>query len=81
MRKRTMNVTIQIFSNTSGNSILRRGYFPLRGRKTEVVALEFWKWIKGEHPHECKIKKIIVDGEDVTDKVKVLVDINISQGD
>jgi hypothetical protein len=67
-----LNVSIQIHYIANENKVLQRGAFPLRGRKPELVALEFWKWIKGENPYECEIEKVFVDGEDITEKVKEL---------
>ncbi|MFS0776274.1 hypothetical protein ABC255_09730 [Neobacillus sp. 3P2-tot-E-2] len=67
-----MTVLIQIHYITSDNKILRRGSFQLKGRSKEETALDFWRWIKKEHPYECEIEKIICEGEDITDKVKEL---------
>ncbi|WHY01345.1 hypothetical protein [Neobacillus sp. DY30] len=64
-----MNLLIQIFYTTNDNSVLRRGSFPLKNRKPEEVAYEFWKWIKKEHPYPCLLEKVIVDGEDFTQLV------------
>jgi hypothetical protein len=68
-----MNVAISIsYQSKSGNNIMQRGSFPVKGRKHEVVALEFWKWIKREMSYECTIELVIADGKDITDKVKNL---------
>jgi hypothetical protein len=67
-----MTVLIVIHYISLDNKVMRRGSFPLRGKSREAVALEFWKWIKREHPFECEIEKVIVDGEDYTEKVKEL---------
>jgi hypothetical protein len=69
-----MNVTIQIHYITIENNgrILQRGAFPLKRRKPEEVALEFWRWIKKEMPLEIAIEQVIVDGEDITELVKEL---------
>ncbi|WP_045520311.1 hypothetical protein [Neobacillus niacini] len=67
-----MNVLIQIFYTTNDNSIFQRGNFPLKKRKPENVAFEFWKLIKKDHPFECKLEKVIVTGEDLTHLVKNL---------
>jgi hypothetical protein len=64
-----MNVVIDIHYITCENKVLRGGSFPLKRRKKEVVAYEFWRWIKREHPYECEIEKVIADGEDITDLV------------
>jgi hypothetical protein len=68
----SMTVLIVIHYISNDNKIMRRGSYPLKGKQKEVVALEFWKWIKREHPYPCVIEKVIVDGEDLTDKVKEL---------
>jgi hypothetical protein len=67
-----MNVMIQIFYTTSDNSVLRRGSFPLKAKKPEKVAYEFWNWIKKEHPYPCELEKVIANGEDLTQLVKNL---------
>jgi hypothetical protein len=61
-----VKVLIQIHYISNKNKCFRKGSFPLKGRKNEEAAFEFWKWIKAEHPFECEIEKIIVDGEDIT---------------
>jgi hypothetical protein len=67
-----MSVLIVIHYISLDNKVMRRGSFPLKGRKKEAVALEFWKWIKREHPFECELEQVIVDGEDITEKMKEL---------
>jgi hypothetical protein len=69
-----MNVTIQIHYITIENNgrILQRGSFPLKRKKPEEVAYEFWKWIKKEMPLEIAIEQVIADGEDITELVKEL---------
>ncbi|WHZ03408.1 hypothetical protein QNH48_01535 [Neobacillus sp. YX16] len=67
-----MNVLIQIFYTTNDNSVLRRGNYPLKNRKPDEVAYDFWKWIKKEHPYPCELEKVIVNGEDLTLLVKNL---------
>ncbi|NYE07590.1 hypothetical protein F4694_004401 [Bacillus niacini] len=63
-----MYVLIEIHYICNDNRSYRKGSFPLRGQKKEEVALEFWNWIKKEHPFECEIEKIKCDGDDITDK-------------
>jgi hypothetical protein len=64
----TLLIVIHYISND--NKLFRRGAFPLKGKLKEAVAWDFWKWIKREHPFECEIEKVIVDGEDITENVK-----------
>lgn len=61
-----MNVVIDIHYISVENKVLQGGSFPLKRRKPEEVAYEFWRWIKREHPYECVIEKILADGEDIT---------------
>jgi hypothetical protein len=69
-----MNVTIQIHyvAIENKNRVLQRGSFPLRDKKPEQVALEFWRRIKKEMPLEIAIVQVIADGEDITEVVKEL---------
>lgn len=67
-----MTIIIQIYYITNGNNVLRRGEYKLKGKKPEELALDFWTWIKGEHPYHCEITKVIADGEEITEKVKDL---------
>jgi hypothetical protein len=62
-------VLIRIDYTSVGNSLFRKGEFPLKGRNKEAAALDFWKWIKREHPYPCELEKVTVDGDDITDKV------------
>lgn len=54
-----MSILIQIFYTTNDNSVLRRANYPLKNRKPEAVAYEFWKWIKKEHPYPYELGKVI----------------------
>ncbi|MEH7012435.1 hypothetical protein V7087_16745 [Neobacillus niacini] len=67
-----MNILIQISYTSNDNKVMHQGSFPLKRKTKEEVAFEFWSWIKKEHPYECEIEKVIVDGEDITEKVKEL---------
>lgn len=64
-----MNVTIKIMLLVNGIRIAKGGTFPLRGRKPEVVALNWIKEIKKEMNVEG-ILEVVADGIDITDKVK-----------
>lgn len=64
------DIVLQIHYITNENKVLQRGTFPLKGRTHEKVALDFWKQIKRSMPFECELEKVIVDGEDRTEKVK-----------
>lgn len=68
-----MNVIIQIFYKSAGNSVYRKGNFPLKGKKPEEVAFQFWKEIKKESPFECSLDKVVLDvNEEITEKVFAL---------
>lgn len=46
------------------------GSFPLRGRKPEKVALEFWKQIQKEMSYHANIEKVMLNSEmDITQLV------------
>ena len=67
-----MSVVIEIHY-ISDSRALQIGTFPLRGRKPEQIALEFWKQIQKNMSHRAEIEKIIVDGDqDITQLVKDL---------
>jgi hypothetical protein len=72
MRKKKMNVSIQIHYLANKNKVLQRGAFPLLGCKPELVALEFWRKIKKEMTVDCDLEKVICDNEDITELVKEL---------
>jgi hypothetical protein len=68
-----MNVTIDIHFSTSAGKALKSGSFPLRGRKPEYIAYQFWKQIQKEQPHEILLEEVIADGnKDITHLVKEL---------
>ena len=49
---------------------MQRGSFPLRRRRPEHVALDFWKQIKKEMPFGAELSKLLIDGEDRTEIIK-----------
>ena len=65
MRMTKMNITIELHYKAD-SKLMQRAYFPLRGRKPEYVAYEFWKSIKKEMPYPVKLEEVIAAGEDVT---------------
>jgi hypothetical protein len=64
-------VMIQIFyrSAASGSLIMQRGDFPLKGKKPESVAYEWWTNIQKEM-FVAGLEQVIIDGEDKTDLIK-----------
>jgi hypothetical protein len=77
MRKRGSNLNVNIeIHYISESKILQRGSFPLKGRKPEQVALQFWKEIKREMPYAKEIELVRVDGEDITELVKEIIERN-----
>lgn len=64
-----MNVTIKLMLLVNGIRIAKGGTFPLRGRKPEIVAIEWIKEIKKEMNVEA-ILKVEADGVDITDKLQ-----------
>lgn len=67
-----MNVTIQIHYISNKIKVLKRGSFPLKGKKREVVAFDWWRKIRRDMPFGAELEQIIADGEDITDLVKEL---------
>jgi hypothetical protein len=67
-----MNVLIRIDNRASGIKAYQGGSFPLRGKKSEQIALEFWKQIKKEVSYRAELEKISANGEDLTQLVKDL---------
>jgi hypothetical protein len=65
-----MNVLVQISYISNENKVLQRGSFPLRGKTKEQIAFTWWKQIRREMPFGGELEKILVDGDDVTEKVK-----------
>ncbi|WHY64676.1 hypothetical protein [Neobacillus sp. SuZ13] len=64
-----MNVVIEIHYKSDSRA-LQTGNFPLRGRKSEQVALDFWKQIKKEMSYHVVLEKVIVNGDqDITQLV------------
>jgi hypothetical protein len=67
-----MIVVIEIHYKSDSRA-LQIGNFPLRGRKAEYVALEFWKQIQKNMSHRAQLEKVIVDGDqDITQLVMEL---------
>jgi hypothetical protein len=64
-----MNITIEIHYKAD-SKLMQRASFPLRGRKPDRVAYEFWKSIKKEMPYPVVLEEVLAAGEDVTDLVK-----------
>jgi hypothetical protein len=65
-----VNVNIQIHY-VAASRILQRGSFPLRGRKPEQVAYEFWKQIQKEMSYRAVLEEVIADGDqDITELVR-----------
>jgi hypothetical protein len=64
-----MNVLVQISFVSNDNKVLQRGTFPLRGKKKEQVALEWWIQIRRKMPFGGNLEKVVVDGEDITEIV------------
>jgi hypothetical protein len=55
-----MNITIQIHFISNENKVLRSRSFPLRGKKPEKVAYEWFKQIRREMLFGAVLEKVIV---------------------
>lgn len=70
-----MNITIEIHYKSDSGKALQRGSFPLRGKKPELVAYDWWKKIKHEMSYRVQIEEILFNGGvDITELVKKLED-------
>jgi hypothetical protein len=67
-----MTVIIQIHYRVIEVDIraYRKGAFQLKGKKREVVAHEFWRWIKRQRSLEVKLDKVLCEDEDITELVR-----------
>jgi len=68
-----MNVLITIRYHSPAGPVLQQGEFPLRGKKPERVAYEWWKQIQNE-VYTNGLISVEVNNEDITDKVRALLD-------
>jgi hypothetical protein len=50
----------------------RKGAFPLKGKKREDVAYEFWRWIKRQSSLELELEQVLCEKEDITELVRKL---------
>lgn len=56
----------------SDSKISQAGTFPLKGRKSEQVALAWWKQLKKQSSYRGVLEKVTADGHDITQLVKNL---------
>jgi RNA 3'-terminal phosphate cyclase len=66
-----MNVSLRI-DYIASSRVSQSGSFPLRGRRPEKVALEWWKELKKETSYRAALEKVTADGEEITQLVKDL---------
>ena len=68
-----MTVIIQIHYTSIANT---KGYqkaaIPLKGRKPEMAAYQFWKWIKSQNQIDVFLGKALCEKEDITELVSEL---------
>jgi hypothetical protein len=67
-----MNVLIQIHYISNEIKVLQGGSFPLRGKKPEQVAYDWWRQLKREMSYSGELEMVIADGEDITGLVRAL---------
>jgi hypothetical protein len=78
MKVKRMNVSIRI--DFIGESrVSQSASIPLRGRKRERVALEWWKELKKEMSYRAILQKVIANGEDITTLVKELEKVELNK--
>jgi hypothetical protein len=67
-----MNVLIQIHYISNGIKVLQHGSFPLKGKKPEQVAYDWWRQLKRKMSYSGELEMVIADGEDITELVRAL---------
>lgn len=67
-----MNVLIQIHYVSNGIKVLQHGSFPLKGKKPEQVAYDWWRQLKREMSYSGELEVVIADGKDITELVRGL---------
>lgn len=67
-----MDYVIRVDYTSNDNKVMQRGTFPIKRRTSEQAAYDFWRQIKREMPFECYLEKVVVDAEDITEKVMEL---------
>lgn len=66
-----MKVLIQIIYMANENKVMQRASFPLKRRKPEEVAYEWWRQIR-VHYETFELLEVTANEEGITDKVKEL---------
>ena len=65
-------ISIRIYFETTHNKLTQAGEFPLRGRRPEQVAFEWWKELKKE-TFNPRLRRVVINGDqDITELVKQL---------
>jgi hypothetical protein len=66
------NVTIEIRYISNGTKVMQRASFPVKRRKHEEIAFEWFKQIRREMPWGAELVKVLCNEEDLTELVKEL---------
>lgn len=66
-----MNVSIRI-DYKSDSKVSQSAYLPLRGRRAEQVAVQWWNEIKREMSYRAELEIVTADGKDITQLVRDL---------
>ena len=63
-------VIIQIhYTSIANTKSYQKVVIPLKGRKPEMAAYQFWKWIKSQTPIDIFLGKVLCEKEDITELV------------
>jgi hypothetical protein len=57
-----------IFLSSSGSKILQRGSFPLKGKRPQDIAFDWWIKIQKEMFVEL-LEQVLCNGEEITDMI------------
>jgi hypothetical protein len=72
MGRYNLNIIISIRYNSPAGPVLQQGEFYLKGKKPEEIAFNWWKQIQRE-VYTDDLISVEVNGEDITDKIKPLL--------
>lgn len=72
-----MYITITISYETAYNRLSQAGQFPLRGRRPEKIASDWWKIIKKD-TYNARLVRVVLNADtDITDQVRALDQVSL----
>ncbi|MFC0026915.1 hypothetical protein ACFOYZ_26535 [Neobacillus cucumis] len=71
-----MHVTIELHYKAS-SKLMQRASLPLRGKRTEFVAYQWWKQIQKEMSYHATLEQVIINGDN--DITQLVMDIETQE--